>query len=83
MAESDLQTYVDEKIASGQFATPEDFATEAIRVYRQIENDHEALRQDVQRRIQDADERKLKPLDIDSIKAKLASELQGNGIPKR
>ena len=82
MTESDLQSYVLEKIASGQFASPEEFATEAIRVYRQIETDHEALRKDVEKRIAQADAGKLKPLDIDAIKAKLMGEIDESGTPK-
>ena len=40
MSDADLQNYVKQKIASGQFGTAEEFATEAIRVYRQIEQEY-------------------------------------------
>ena len=80
---TDLQEYVNQKIASGQFASPEEFATEAIRVYRQIETDYESFKRDVQQRITEADSGKLKPLDIDVFKSKLIGELASNDSPKR
>ena len=82
MTESDLQSYVAGKIASGEFASTEEFVAAAIRVYRQIETDHEALRRDVQERIAEADSGKLKPLDMEAIKSTLIRELTEVRIPK-
>jgi len=80
MSDHDLQNYVDQKIASGQFGTAEEFATEAIRVYRKIESEYEHLRSDVQDRIAQADAGDVLPLDVDSIKRQLADELNADEL---
>ena len=54
----------------------------AIRLYRQIENDREALQQEVQRRIREANDGNLKLLDMEAIKARLADEVNHDGTPK-
>ena len=82
MSDSDLQSYVASKVASGQFGTAEEFATEAIRVYRKIERDHEVLRTAVQERIARADAGDLVPLDIDALKQRLTEELNEDGTKK-
>lgn len=78
----DLQHYVAQKIASGQFSTAEEFATEAIRVYRSIEAQYASLRDEIQAQIKKADAGDLLALDMDSIKRRLAAELNEDGSAK-
>ena len=82
MSDNDLQSYVASKVANGQFGTAEEFATEAIRVYRQIECDHAELRTAVQERIARADAGDLVPLDIDALKQRLTEKLKEDGTKK-
>ena len=80
--ETDLQAYVQKKIANGEFGSAEEFAAEAIRVYRDLESGHEALRKEIQRRIAESDAGRSGPLVIEEIKAELAAELHEDGSPK-
>jgi hypothetical protein len=79
MTENDLQQYVNQKIASGHFGTIEEFATEAIRVYRKLESDYDELRELIQNRIAQADAGLSTPLNIAAIKQQLKSELETDG----
>ena len=76
MTNSDLQQYVNQKIASGQFGTIEEFATEAIRVYRKLEGEHGELRELVHSRIVQADAGLSTPLDIAAIRQQLIREFE-------
>ncbi len=82
MNDADLQNYVNQKIASGEFGTPEEFATEAIRVYRQLEKDYRQLRDELSSRIEQADAGQVLPLDVDSIKDQLRQEISADGTPR-
>lgn len=75
----DLEQYVQQKIASGQFASPEEFAMEAMRLYRELENRHESLRGDVQAAIDQSEQGQSEPLDMDSIKRELLEEIDERG----
>ena len=66
---SDIERYVEHKVASGQFASREEFTLEAIRVYRELETRHAELRQEIGRRIELADDGHVAPWDIEEIKA--------------
>jgi Arc/MetJ-type ribon-helix-helix transcriptional regulator len=79
---SDLDRYVDSKIASGEFASREEFFLETARVYRNMEARHADLKSLVRARIDEANQGELVPLDIDAIKAELAQELDEHGQPK-
>jgi len=79
---SDLDHYVDAKIASGDFASREEFFLETARVYRELEARHADLKSLVQQRIDEANQGRLAPLDVESIKAELAQELDELGQPK-
>lgn len=74
-----LEQYVQQKVASGQFASPEEFALEAMRLYRDLESRHESLRGDIQAALDESEEGKSEPLDMDSIKKELADELDEQG----
>jgi hypothetical protein len=76
MTDSDLQQYVNQKIASGQFGTIEEFAAEAIRVYRKLEGEYGELQELVQSRIAQADAGLSSPLNISAIKQQLTREFE-------
>ena len=76
---ADIEHYVQEKLATGEFSSREELATEAIRVYRELEARHAQLKSDVQTRIEQADRGEVGPLDIDDIKQELIDELDGQG----
>ncbi len=75
----DLEQYVQQKVASGQFASPEEFALEAMRLYRDLEARHESLKRDVQAALEQSGEGRSEPLDVDSIKKELTDELDERG----
>ena len=75
----DIEAYVQQKIASGQFQSRDELAAVAIRLYRDLEARHAQLRSDVQAGIDEADQGLIEPLDIDAIKAELVAELNPKG----
>lgn len=70
----DIEQYVQQKVASGQFASSEEFALEAMRLYRDLEVRHELLRGDVQAALDEAEKGLSEPLDVDAIKKELIDE---------
>lgn len=64
-----IDQYVQQKIASGQFGSREEFVREAFRVYRELETQHAELRAEVQRRIAQVERGEVGPLDVEAIKA--------------
>src|SRR5262245_5659946 len=76
---ADIEAYVQQKIASGQFSSREELAAEAVRVYRDLELKHRQLESDIQAAIREADAGLVEPLDIDAIKAELVSEIGTDG----
>lgn len=75
----DLEQYVQQKVASGQFTSPEEFALEAMRLYRDLEGRHESLKKDVQAALEQSQEGRSEPLDMDCIKRELTDELDEQG----
>ena len=71
----DLEAYVQQKIDSGEFRSRDELAVEAVRLYREIEIKHAQLKADIQAALVEADRGLSKPLDIEAIKAELATEL--------
>jgi putative addiction module CopG family antidote len=78
----DIEAYVQQKIAAGQFRSRDELAIEAVRLYREIEAKHAQLKSDVQAAIDEADRGLSKPLDIAAIKAELAAEFDDQGRRK-
>jgi Arc/MetJ-type ribon-helix-helix transcriptional regulator len=70
----DIEAYVQQKVASGQFHSRDELAVEAVRVYRALEVKHAQLKSDVQAAIDEADRGLSVPLDIEAIKAELTAE---------
>jgi len=75
----DLEQYVQQKVASGQFTSQEEFAQEAMRLYRDIEARHESLKDDVRAALEQSEKGQSVPLDMDSIKSELHDELDQRG----
>jgi Arc/MetJ-type ribon-helix-helix transcriptional regulator len=78
----DIEAYVQQKIASGEFRSRDEMAAEAVRVYRDLEAGHAQLKSDVKAGISEADRGLVEPLDIDAIKAELIAELDSRGIQR-
>jgi putative addiction module CopG family antidote len=67
----ELASYVQSLVASGRFNSEAEFAVEAARVYRELEQKHQALRSDIEAAIAELESGQCDPLDIDSIKQQL------------
>lgn len=78
---SDIDQYVEQKVASGEFSSREEFAREAFRVYRELEARHAQLRAEVTRRIAQADRGQVGSLDIEAVKAQGRRQLSEEGSP--
>jgi Arc/MetJ-type ribon-helix-helix transcriptional regulator len=75
----DIEAYVQQKIASGQFRSRDELAVEAVRIYRALDAKHAQLKSDVQAAIAEAERGLSVPLDIEAIKAELTAELDTRG----
>ena len=71
---SDLKEYVQRKIDGGEFASIEEFANEAMRVYRDLDVKYQQLRGDVQRSIAQAERGAVEPMDLETLRAELRRE---------
>ena len=78
----DLEAYVQQKVASGQFNSPDELAIEAVRLYREIETKRAQLKADLRAAIDEADRGLCEPLDFDALEAELMADLDENGRPK-
>ena len=78
----DLEAYVQQKVASGQFNSPDELAIEAVRIYRDLEARRSQLKSDVQAAIDEADRGLSEPMDFEALKAELDAELNPDGRPK-
>ena len=78
----DLAEYIHQKVASGQFASPDEFTAEAVRLYREMEERHELLKADVQAALKQSEEGLVEPHDMDTIKQKLMDKLDEQGRDK-
>ncbi len=71
----ELETYVQQKLESGEFRSRDEFECETIRVYRDLEQRHTELKNAIVERICDADAGNRGPLDIEAIKARGRQQL--------
>ena len=78
----DLEAYVQEKIATGSFASREELTAEAVRVYRELESRHAQLKADIHAAIDEANRGLSQPLDIAAIEADLIAEIDELGRRK-
>jgi len=75
----DIEGYMADKVASGEFSSRGDFVAEAVRLYREIELRHGQLKSDVQRAIEQSEAGASRSLDIKSIQEELRQEMAENG----
>ena len=81
-AASDLEDYVRHKIESGEFSDREEFAKEAIRVYRELEDRYLQFRADVQESIRQAERGEVAPMDMAALKVDLIAEFDPQRVRK-
>jgi antitoxin ParD1/3/4 len=74
---SDLTAYLNQEVASGRYASPNDVVVEAVRLHREIRDQYEQLRSQVQEAVAQADRGELRPLDVEWIKAEGRRRLSG------
>jgi Arc/MetJ-type ribon-helix-helix transcriptional regulator len=79
---ADLDQYVDEKIATGAFASRDAFVQEAVRIYRELELRHDLLKADIQVALRESDDEMSAPLDMEAIQRELVEEIDERGRPK-
>jgi putative addiction module CopG family antidote len=72
----DVQQFVRQAIANGEYATEQELFTEAVRVLREVTERHQALRADIQLAIDALDRGEGQPLDMADIKAQVARNYQ-------
>lgn len=68
---SDLEAYIEEKVRSGEFFSKDDFQAGAIRLYREIEERHAALKADISAALAESVEAQSSALDLEAIKQEL------------
>jgi Arc/MetJ-type ribon-helix-helix transcriptional regulator len=75
----EIEAYIDAKVRSGEFPSRDDFEVEAIRIYRELEARHEALRADIRAGLVQASQGQSAPLDLDALKHELIEDLDEQG----
>lgn len=78
----DIAAYVQAQIADGKFRSGEEFAIEAVRLYREIEQRQQQLKADIQIALDDIAQNGTVPFDIEAMTAELIDELDELGQPK-
>ncbi len=72
----DVQQFVRQAVANGEYATEDEVLTQAVRVLREVSQRHEALRADIQVAIDELDRGEGEPWDLEDIKAEVANNYQ-------
>ena len=71
----DLQQFMDQELASGEYQDESEVLIRALRVYREFKTRHESLRQDVIRSIEQAERGEVAPMDTEATKAEARRRL--------
>ncbi len=71
---SSIEQYVQEKIARGDFHSREEFAAEAIRLYREVELKQDELSRELRERMKKTGLGLSSPLDRKALKAELRAQ---------
>ena len=79
---ADLEQYVEEKVAAGEFASRDALVLEAVRLYRELELRHDLLKADIQAALKQSEQGMSAPLDMEAIQRELVEELDERGRPK-
>jgi putative addiction module CopG family antidote len=72
----DVRQFVDNAIASGEYQSEDEVVISAVRVLRELNERHEALRRDIQQAIASLDREEGTPLNMDEIKSELSQRWQ-------
>jgi putative addiction module CopG family antidote len=75
----ELEAYIEQKVQSGEFSSRDDFQAEAIRLYRELEQRHHALKLDVAAALAESEQGESIPLDLDALKQELINEVDEQG----
>ncbi len=70
---TDIEQYIQDKVARGEFQSRDELVETAVSMYRDLE-EHEALRAEIQKRLENARNGSVAPLKISSLKETLVSE---------
>ena len=65
----DLEKFIDHKVNSGEFPSAEALTLEAVRLYRELEEQHAELKAELQRRLAQLDRGERKPWDVEQFLA--------------
>jgi putative addiction module CopG family antidote len=74
----DVQEFVQQAIANGEFANEDDVVIAGVRALRELKQRHAILRQDIQVAVAELDRGEGEPWDADAIKAELDEQLDAN-----
>ncbi|MDA0589582.1 MAG: hypothetical protein O2820_15895 [Planctomycetota bacterium] len=72
---TDIEQYIQDKVARGDFQSRDDLVETAVSMYRDLE-EHQALRAELQKRLESARNGSVAPLDIASLKGTLTAEFR-------
>lgn len=71
----DVQQFMQEKLDSGEYGSEGDLLADAVRVLRVVGKHHSQLREDIHAGLEELDEGKGEPWDVDSMKEELGNQL--------
>jgi len=75
----ELEQYLEEKVASGEFESKDAFVSEAMRIYRALEARHEQLRSDVKQAIDQIDRGDGIEIDSDNALSSFFDDIKSRG----
>ena len=78
----DLEAYVEQQLASGEFGSRDELTIEALRLLREVQEKRRQLKSDIQAAIDEADRGLSRPFDLEAIKAELNTEFDAKGLPE-
>lgn len=73
----DVQDFVRQVIARGEYATEEDVVIDAVRALRELKDRHQSLRAEIQAAITELDAGGGEPWDAEQLKQDLRQHLEG------
>lgn len=65
----DIQQFVDQAVASGEYDSPDACIVAALRAFRELRERHERLRADIQHAMEQSPRGESRPLDMAAVKA--------------
>lgn len=76
----ELQHFIDAEVASGRYEDPNQVVVDAIRVLRDLRQQHAELAGRLAHSIAQADRGEVRPLDVDELKREVRELLARDGI---